>query len=57
MRYLPTPPSTGKGADNRILRYALQSMGRSWLWDSAEGLKGPWHRFAGVIGGRPGRGG
>jgi len=22
-------------------------MGRSWLWDSAEGLKGPWHRFAG----------
>ena len=29
------------------MRYALQSVGRSWLWDSAEGLKGPWHRFAG----------
>lgn len=29
------------------MRYALQSVGRSWLWDPAEGLKGPWHRFAG----------
>ncbi len=45
--YRPPPPPRVKGADNRILRYALQSVGRSWLWDSAEGLKGPWHRFAG----------
>lgn len=33
--------------DSRIVRYALQSVARSWLYDPAEGLKGDWHRLAG----------
>ncbi len=33
--------------DIRIVRYALQSVARSWLWSPSDGLKGPWHRLAG----------
>jgi len=33
--------------DSRIVRYALQSVARSWLYDAAEGLKSDWHRLAG----------
>jgi len=33
--------------DSRIVRYALQSVARSWLWSPSDGLKGPWHRLAG----------
>jgi len=33
--------------DGRIVRYALQSVARSWLWSPSDGLKGRWHRLAG----------